>query len=278
MIELGKYNDLKIIRTSDDGWVLGDESGAEILLPTKHCPEGFNPGDEVNVFVHHSGEGKMVATSQKPKLTLGEFHLLKVKAIADSVGAFMEWGLDKDLMVPFREQKQRMEDERWYIVYLDVDLETDRLYGSSRIERFLQNEMISVEVGDEVEVLVWKKTEIGYSVILNNIHEGLIFENEIFQELNVGDKLKGFVKKVRKDNKIDVTIHPIGYDNFNDPNVDSLYEALVQNNGFLDVTDKSTPDQIYARFGMSKKAFKRALGALYKQRKVEIQPDKIKLI
>jgi len=278
MIELGKYNDLKIKTDTTVGFQLSDESGIEILLPTKYCTPDAKIGDTITVFVHNDNEGKMVATSQKPKFILGEFALLQVKAIADGVGSFLAWGVDKDLMVPFREQKQKMEEDRWYIVYLDIDLETDRLYGSSRIERFLQNEIITVTENQEVEVLVWEKTDLGFSVIVNNIHQGLIFENEIFSELNVGDKMTGYVKNIRDDNKIDISLQAAGYENFNDANADIVFKALEQNRGYLNFTDKSSPDEIYATFGMSKKAFKKALGALYKMRKIKIHPDGIKLV
>ncbi len=278
MIELGKYNDLKFLSETAEGLQLGDESGQEILMPSKYCPREAKAGDTIKVFVHNNNEGKLVATTQKPKLTLGEFSLLQVKTIADGVGAFLAWGVDKDLMVPFREQKQKMEEDRWYIVYLDIDLETDRLYGSSRIERFLQNEIITVSENQEVEVLVWKKTDLGFSVIVNNIHQGLIFNNEIFSELNVGDKMTGYVKNIREDNKIDISLQPAGYDKFNDANTETVFKALEQNNGYLHFTDKSSPDEIYSKFGMSKKAFKKAIGALYKMRKIEINPEGIKLL
>jgi len=278
MIELGKYNDLKFISETAEGIQLADEAGQEILMPSKYCPQGAKTGDIIKVFVHNNNEGKLVATTQKPKLILGEFCLLQVKAIADGVGAFMPWGIDKDLMIPFREQKQKMEEGRWYIVYLDIDLETDRLYGSSRIERFLQNEIISVSENQLVEVLVWKKTDLGFSVIVNNIHQGLIFDNEIFSELNVGDKMTGYVKNIREDNKIDISLQATGYNNFNDANAEAVFKALELNNGYLHFTDKSSPDEIYSFFGISKKAFKKALGALYKMRKIEITPDGIKII
>jgi hypothetical protein len=278
MIELGKYNDLIIKSETTVGLQLSDDAGEEILLPTKHCPQDAKTGDMIQVFVHHDNEGKMVATTQKPKFTLGEFSLLQAKAIADGVGAFLAWGVDKDLMVPFREQKQKMEEDRWYIVYLDIDLETDRLYGSSRIERFLQNEIITVSENEAVEILIWKKTDLGFSVIVNNIHQGLIFENEIFSELNVGDKMTGYVKNIREDNKIDISLQAVGYENFNDANAEFIFKALEQNKGFLYFTDKSSPDEIYASFGMSKKAFKKAIGALYKMRRIKIYSDGIKLL
>ena len=277
MIEIGRYNELRILRQTSVGLYLGDESGEDVLLPNKYCPENYKLEDKTDVFVYRDYAGRKVATNLTPKIFLNEFALLQVTAVAD-VGAFMDWGMEKDLMVPFKEQRQKMEEGRWYIVYLDIDKKTDRLYASNKIEKFLQNEVLTLEEGEEVELLVLQKTDIGFSVIVNNAHKGLIFKNEIFKELNIGDKLNGFVKKIREDNKIDISIQPIGYDNFNDTNSELIYRALVENKGFLAVTDKSSPNEIYSQFGISKKAFKKSIGALYKQRKITIQPKGIKLI
>lgn len=277
MIEIGRYNELRILRQTSVGLYLGDESGEDVLLPNKYCPESFKLEDKMGVFVYRDYAGRKVATNLTPKIFLNEFALLQVTAVAD-VGAFMDWGMEKDLMVPFKEQRQKMEEGRWYIVYLDIDKKTDRLYASNKIEKILQNEVLTLEEGEEVELLVLQKTDIGFSVIVNNAHKGLIFKNEIFKELNIGDKLNGFVKKIREDNKIDISIQPIGYDNFNDTNSELIYRTLVENKGFLAVTDKSSPDEIYLQFGISKKAFKKSIGALYKQRKITIQLKGIKLI
>jgi predicted RNA-binding protein (virulence factor B family) len=277
MIEQGKQIELKIAKRATIGLYLADESGEEVLLPKKYCTDEMKPGLSTKVFVYKDSEGKKVATNLIPKIFIHEFALLKVTAVT-GVGAFLDWGLEKELMVPFREQKQKMVEDRWYIVYLDLDKKTDRLYASNRVERFLQNDQISVKEGDEVALVVLQKTDLGYSVIVNHAHKGLIFDNEVFQEVRVGDKLKGFVKNVRDDQKIDISMQPIGFRNFNDSNSELIYKRLVENKGFLAITDKSSPDEIYSQFGISKKAFKKSLGALYKQRKVEIQPDGIKLI
>lgn len=277
MIEIGRYYKLGIAEPTFEGLYLVDDEGNDILLPDKFCPENFTLKDKIEVFIYKNNEGNKVATTITPKVALHEFALLKVKAVAD-VGTFLDWGLDKDLMVPYREQKQKMEEDRWYIVYLEIDKETDRLYGSNRIEKFLQNEDLTVKEGEEVDVMIWKKTDLGFSVIINNQHAGLIFENEIFKELNVGDKLKGFVKNIREDNKIDISIQPLGYKNTIDPNSESVLNILKENNDFVAITDKSHPDEIYAMFNMSKKSFKKAIGALYKERKIELQDDGIKLI
>lgn len=277
MIEVGKYNELKILRHTSVGLYLGDESGEDVLLPNKYCPENYDLDDIIKVFVYRDYEDRKIATNLTPKVFLNEFAFLRVVAVAD-VGAFLDWGLEKDLMVPFKEQRQKMEEGRWYVVYLDLDKETDRLYASNKIEKLLKNDVLTIKKGEEVDLLVMQKTDIGFSVIVNNVHKGLIFENEIFKELNIGDKLTGFVKKIRDDNKIDISIQPIGYDNFNDPNMDLIYSTLSENKGFLTITDKSSPDEIYLQFGISKKAFKKAIGSLYKQRKITIQPKGIRLI
>ena len=277
MIELGKQIELKISKRATFGLYLIDSSGEEVLLPKKYCSDEMTPGNIISVFVYRDSEGKKVATTLTPKIFIHEFALLKVNAVT-GVGAFLDWGLEKELMVPFREQKQKMESGRWYIVYLDLDKKSDRLYASNRVERFLQNDELAVKEGEEVDLVVLQKTDLGYSVIINHLHKGLIFENEIFQEIRVGNRLRGYVKRIREDRKIDVSLQPIGFRNFNDANSESIFKALAENNGFLAITDKSSPDEIYTLFGISKKAFKKSLGALYKQKKVDILPDGIKLL
>lgn len=277
MIEIGRSNELRILRNTSVGLYLGDESGEEVLLPNKYCPEKFELQDKIEVFVYHDHEERKVATKIKPKILLNEFELLQVTAVTN-VGAFMDWGLEKDLLVPFREQRHKMQEGKWYIVYLDVDRKTDRLYASNRIDDILQNRVLTVELGEEVSLFVFQKTDLGFSVIVNNIHKGLLFRNEIFKELNIGDKIIGFVKNIREDNKLDISIQRIGYENFNDCNSELIFRKLVENEGFLPVTDKSSPEEIRRQFGISKKAFKKSIGALYKQRKITILPEGIKSI
>lgn len=276
MIEIGKYNSLKILRRTPFGLYLGDESGNDVLLPTKYCPNKFEMGDELKVFVYLDHNEKEIATNIIPKILLHEFAMLQVKDVAD-VGAFMDWGMEKDLFVPFKEQRQRMEEGRWYIVYLDIDRSTDRLYASNQIEKILQNEDINLTAGEKVDLLVLKETDLGFTVIVNNQHKGLIYENEIFKPLNIGDKLIGYVKNIREDNKIDISLQPIGFENFNDVNTELILQKLSENKGFLTITDKSSPEEIYSTFGISKKAFKKSLGSLYKHRKISIEPNGIKL-
>jgi len=277
MIEQGKFTSLSIVKRSSFGLFLGDDAGEEVLLPNKYCTDAMKPGMVIEVFIYRDSEDRKVATTLTPKILIHEFALLKVTAVA-KVGAFLDWGLEKDLMVPFREQRQNMEVGRWYIVYLDLDTKTDRLFASNRLERYLSNEDLTVSVGSEVGLVVLQKTDLGYSVILNHKHKGLVFSNEIFQDLNIGDRLKGFVKKIREDNKIDVSLQAIGYMNFNDANSELIYNQLLEHKGFLPVSDKSSPEEIYSQFGISKKAFKKSIGALYKEKKIMIGPDGIKIL
>lgn len=276
MIEQGIRSTLQIIKRSSFGLYLGDDSGEEVLLPNKYCTDDMKPGGMLEVFIYKDSEGRKVATTATPKIFLHEFAQLQVSAVS-AVGAFMDWGLDKDLMVPFREQKQKLEKDRWYIVYMGLDEKTDRLYASNRIARFLQNDDIKVKEGDEVDLLVWQKTDMGYNVIIEHLHKGLIYENEIFTDLRIGEKLKGHVKKVRDDGKIDVALQPAGYQKSSDANSELILKALSQSGGFIPLTDKSSPEEIYSHFGISKKAFKKSVGALYKQKLITLEKEGIRL-
>jgi predicted RNA-binding protein (virulence factor B family) len=271
MVEQGRMCELLVLKRSGVGLFLSDESDEEVLLPNKYCTDEMKPGEKVNVFIYRDSEGRKVATTLRPKILLHEFALLKVSAVT-RVGAFLDWGLEKDLMVPFREQKQKMEEGRWYLVYLDLDQKTDRLFASNRLERYIQNNELTVKEGAEVDLVVQQKTDLGYAVIINHQHKGLIFDNEIFQELRIGERLKGFVKKVRDDHKIDISLHPIGYKEAHDIHSELIMRQLKAFEGFLPITDKSSPEEIYQQLGISKKAFKKTIGTLYKQRLIEIRP------
>jgi len=277
LIEIGKYNDLEILRETSVGLYLGEEDGEDVLLPNKYCPEKYEIGDTIRVFVYPDNEGRKIATDLIPKVLLNQFAFLQVKAV-EKVGAFMDWGLDKDLLVPFREQRQRMEKGRWYIVYMYIDEKTDRLVGTNKIEQRLDNTKLEVSEGDEVELLVMQKTDLGYSAIIEHRHKGLIYENEIFREMNIGEQITGYVKTIREDNKIDLSLQPMGYVQARDPHTELILRKLMENGGALPYHDKSPPDQIYDGLGMSKKAFKRAAGTLYKERKIVITPEGIKLV
>ena len=276
MIDIGRKNTLKIARETSVGLYLEDEDENDILLPTKYCPEIFEIGQELEVFVYLDHEERPVATTLTPKINFNEFALLQVSSV-EEVGAFVDWGMEKELLVPFREQRQKMKEGRWYVVYLDLDPKTNRLFASNRLDRYLQNDILTVEAGEEVSLVVMQKNDLGYGVIINHIHKGLIFENEIFQEVRVGDAMKGYVKKIREDNKIDISLQPQGYEKFNDVNSQKIYDELIANNGFLPLNDKSSPEDIYDTLGISKKAFKKAIGSLYKDRKISIEGNGIQL-
>jgi len=276
VIQIGTYNTLSILRKTTVGLYLGD-STEDVLLPNKYCPDDVAIGESLEVFVYRDYAGRKVATTLTPDIVLHECALLQVADITD-VGVFMDWGLEKHLLVPFSEQVDKMEVGKWYVVYLDVDPKTDRLFATQKIGEILDNSEVTVAQGEAVDVLVYRKTELGYSVIVNSKHAGLIFANEVFKEIRVGDKLRGFVKKIREANKLDIALQPMGYRNFNEGNTEVIYSVLQRNDGFLAVTDKSSPEQIYAQFGMSKKAFKKAIGALYKERRLSIEADGIRML
>ena len=273
MIRTGRIQDLIILRRTTEGLILGDDDAEEVLLPLADPPSSDVEGSSVRVFVYRNKEGRHVATTRAPKAQVGEFAQLRVRAIRGA-GANMDWGLDTDLLIPHEEQKQAMEEARWYVVRVALDKETDTLYGSTRVENFLDNTELSVKKGDEVALVVFSRSDLGLSVIVNNTHQGLVHANEIFKPVSLGDRITGYVKQVREDNKLDITLQPIGYRQYNDVNT-ALLAKRLQKQGLLQLTDKSSAEEIYAEFGISKKAFKKALGALYKERKVRIGDDGI---
>jgi uncharacterized protein len=277
VIPVGKYNTLKILRETSVGLFLGDDEGEDVLLPNKYVPESYEIGDEIEVYVYRDNDQRKIATNLTPKIQLFGFALLQVFEVND-VGAFMDWGLEKGLMVPYSEQRQKLEAGRWYIVYMDLDEETDRIFATNKLDKHLQNVLLSVEEGDQVDLLVLKETELGYNVIVNSQHKGLVYHNEVFSKLNVGDNLTGYVKTIREENKLDISLQPLGYENAIVLDTDKVYQQLTENNGFLAFTDKSSPDEISRQFEMSKKAFKKAIGALYKSKKIEISPTGITLV
>jgi predicted RNA-binding protein (virulence factor B family) len=275
-LETGKTNRLKVVKTVDFGVYLDGGDGLEILLPTRYVPEGCEAGDEIDVFIYHDNEGRLIATTLRPLAAVGEFQWMKVKEVSD-VGAFLEWGLMKDLLVPFREQKTTMIAGRRYLVYVYLDIITKRIVASARIDKFLDNVPPRYERNQEVNLIVADETEMGYKVIINNLHWGLLYRNEIFQPLAKGEKRKGYIRKVREDDKIDVSIYPLGYEK-TEGIAQHILQTLKQNGGFLPVHDKSDANEIYALLACSKKSFKNAVGALYKQRLIVPGNDGIRLI
>lgn len=276
MIEIGKYNTLKIVKDLDFGVYLDGGNDLEILLPARYVPKNVKPGDEVEVFIYHDNEGRLIATTAKPHATVGEFKFMEVKSV-NQVGAFLDWGIMKDLLVPFKEQKVAMKEGRWYLVYVRLDHVSQRIMASARIEKFLNNTPPTYKVNEEVNILVIDETEIGYKVIINNSHSGLLYHNEVFQRLEKGEERKAYVKAIREDEKIDLSLTKLGYDKI-DGVASIILESLEAQGGFLGVHDKSEPELIYSLFRCSKKSFKQAIGTLYKQKRITIEEDGIRLI
>jgi len=272
----GETNLLTAKRRTLNGYYLVDEEDVEVLLPNKYVPSGMKPGDEISVFIYKDSEDRVIATTIKPFILLNEFAVLDVVDV-NSVGAFLDWGLEKDLLVPYSEQSPKMQVGNSYPVYLYLDEKTQRLVASGRINKFLELEEITVNNGDEVELLICNTTDLGINVIINNLHIGLLYDNELFQAVTPGDILSGYIKNVRPDNKIDVSLQKQGYVNV-EPNAQKILQKLKDNDGFLNITDKSDPIIILAKLEMSKKTFKKAIGSLYKQKIIRIEKDGIYLV
>ena len=276
MLNIGNYNTLRIIKILSFGAYLDGGEGKEILLPTRYVPDGAQVGDDVEVFIYHDNEGRLIATTLHPKAVVGEFAFMQVKSV-NTTGAFLDWGLMKDLLVPYKEQKLTMREGKWYLVYVRLDHVTGRIMASARIEKFLNNIPPKYKFNQEVDLLVADDTEIGYKVIVNNLHWGMVYHNQVFQRLEKGEHLKGYVKEIREDDKLDISLAPLGYQKV-DGIAQTILQALQMQNGFLPVHDKSDPEVIYSLFRCSKKAFKQAIGALYRQHRIALEPDGIRLI
>lgn len=276
MIHIGEYNTLEILRDTEPGLFLGDTEENEVLLPNRYVPEYFEIGDTIEVFVYLDNEERIIATTDKPFIGVGEFAVLRCNDVTN-YGAFLDWGLVKELFCPFKEQAFPMKKGGWYLVHCYMDEKTERLVASSKTNRFLDNSELSVSEFDTVDVIVSHPSDIGMNVIINNKHFGLIYKNNIFQDLSIGDTLKGVVKKIRPGNKIDISLGQIGYRNI-EPNAKLIVEALQDNSGFLPLHDKSSPEAIKEQLQMSKKNFKKAIGTLYKQKIIVIKEDGVHLI
>ena len=275
MIELGKYNTLEIVRDTDPGLYLADDEENEVLLPNRYVPEEFEIGDKIEVFVYLDNEEREVATTDEPYIKRGDFALLRCNQV-NQFGAFLDWGLVKELFCPFKEQVIKMMVGNWYLVYCYLDEKSGRLVASSKTNKFLDNSELTVEPFEEVDLIVSHPSELGMNVIINKKHLGLIFENDIFTHLSIGDRLKGYIKKIRPDNKITVVLDKMGYRSI-EPNADKIVERLNQNEGYLSLTDKSNPEEIKDLLQMSKKSFKRAVGTLYKKKIIDLKEDGIYL-
>jgi len=276
MIEIGRFHNLPVIKTVDFGVYLDAGDDIEILLPRKQVPEAGNIGDKIDVFIYHDSEERLVATTQKPLAVVGQIALLPVKSVS-KVGAFLDWNLPRDLFVPFREQQQKMVAGQSYAVYVYIDEISNRITASSRIDRFLTQSTHEFEEGQAVELIVYDSTPLGYKAIIDNRWIGVLYSSEIFRELETGLRIRGFIKKVREDNKIDLSLHGPGYRKVDDIASDIL-EQLKKFRDNIEISDKSSPELIYQLFGVSKKTFKRAIGLLYKQHLITIDDDGVHVI
>lgn len=275
MLCLGKVNSLRLFKKTVFGVFLkSPDSDQEVLLPNKYVPPNLDLGDSIDVFLYTDSEDRIVATTLTPKISLHEMAVLEVKDVT-KFGSFLNWGLEKDLFLPFSEQDGKVQKGDQVAVCLCLDERTDRLFASAKIKK-MNNQEITVKEGDEVDLLVGGKSDLGYQVIINNNYIGLVFFNKIFRPLRKGDKIKGFIEKVRDDGKIDVCLQKKGYIQIVESQ-DLLLKKLQENNGVLYLTDNSDPHVITRELLMSKKAFKKCVGALYKQRKIMIEADRIVL-
>lgn len=275
MATIGNYNTLKVIKKLDFGVYLDAENLGEVLLPIKQVPPGTEIDDTLEVFIYTDSEDRLIATTKEPLALVNQFAVLKVLTV-DKVGAWLDWGLDKHLLVPFREQKQDLEAARSYLVYMYLDIETQRLVASTKLDKFLDNTPPEYTPGQEVDLLISNKSDVGYNAIINNLHSGLLYKNEVFQPLKRGQHIKGYIKKVRDDEKIDLILQPPGYDKI-DSIAENILKKLKNADGELPYGDKSNPEEIYREFNISKKDFKKAIGLLYKKKAIVVSPQQIKL-
>ena len=275
-IILGKYNQLEVVKEVDFGIYLNGGDDGEILLPSRYVPESCKPGDMLNVFIYLDNEERLIATTLQPKVQVDEFACLEV-AWVNEYGAFLDWGLMKDLFVPFREQKMKMQKGHRYVVHAHVDEDSYRIMASAKVEKYLSKEMPSYQSGEEVEVMVWQKTDLGYKVIVENKYGGLVYQKEVFKPLEPGMKMQAFVRQVREDGKIDLTLQKDGLQKVGDF-AEVLLEFIKEQGGYTSLNDKSAAEDIYEAFGVSKKTFKKAVGDLYKKRLVLLIENGIRLV
>lgn len=275
MVNVGNFNHLKVLREVSFGVYLDDGQDG-ILLPKRFVPPGTKTGDELKVFVYHDGEDRLIATTQLPKGIAGEIVNLKAVSVT-AHGAFLDWGLMKDLFVPKSKQVTGMRVGGEYLVKIYLDEQTGRIAATEKFDSFLSNEQLTVKEMDTVDITIYRKTDIGYVVIINHVHTGVLHFNEVYRQIHIGDRMKGYVKTIRADNKIDVVLGNMGYKRVEDE-TGKILRLLQENNGYLPYNDKSSPDEIYTFFAMSKKTFKMVIGNLYKQRKLDFTQTGIKLL
>jgi uncharacterized protein len=276
MINIGKTNTLKVSRETDVGFFLTDEVNNEVLLPLSQTKHSVNLNTTIDVFVYTDSDGKLIASTITPYATINTFAYLRVTDTT-SVGAFIDWGLEKDLFVPFDEQREDMEKDSFYVVYIYLDTVSNRIVASSNIDKFIVTDIIRLEVAQEIDVLIYQESGLGYSCIINNTYKGLIYHNDIYKDVYVGDELKGYVRTIREDKLIDVSFQKSGFKNVLD-STELVLEYIKTNNGYTPLNDKSPPEEISIKLSMSKATFKKAIGILYRHKKVLIKPDGVYLV
>ena len=274
MTGIGKINSLEIARRTEQGFYLIDENGNEVLLPNRYITADMNIGDTIDVFVYNDSEDRPIATTETPYAQVGEFALLRVKAV-NSIGAFLDWGLMKDLLVPFREQRMRMIAGRSYIVYVYVDDESKRIVASAKLDKFLDNKIPEYKFRKKADILVVKRTDLGFKVIVDNLFSGMIYHDEIYQDINIGEHYTAFIKNVRPDGKIDLKLGDREVKRVKGL-ADVIMDYIKANGGSMQITDSSSPEMIRAVVNCSKKDFKKTLGFLYKAKKIIITPSEVK--
>lgn len=274
-MKIGHYNTLTIARETKVGLFLTDGKD-DVLLPLKYVPKEFAVGDEIIVFVYLDHEERPVATTLEPYILMDEFGLLRVNYV-NKFGAFLDWGLEKDIFVPFKEQARPMEKGKRYLVFAYIDEKTNRLVASSKTNQFLNNENLTVAEGDEVDLIISHITDVGINVIINDQHKGLLYKDQVYEDIRPGDRMTGYIKAIRPDHKIDVSLQKLGYENI-EPNAQKILNELRASRGFLRLNDNSHPEDIKTVLKMSKKTFKKAIGSLYKEKRIEIKDDGIYLV
>ena len=276
MAHIGKFNKLEVIKKVDFGFFLDGEELGKILLPRRYALQNCKIGDIVEVFIYLDSEDRIIATTEKPYAIVDDVAFLKVVSI-NSFGAFLDCGLSKDLLTPFSEQKRKMEEGKSYIVKVFLDQQSKRIAASSKLNKFIDKLPIDFQQDQEVDLLICTQTDLGYKAIINSTHWGILYKNEVFQVLKKGQQIKGFIKKVRDDKKIDLCLHKPGYGNVVNIS-EKIIDYLKKQGGFISVTDKTSPEIIYNLFGVSKKNYKKALGDLYKRKLIALDEDGITLI
>lgn len=274
-MKIGQYNTLTLLRFTAPGAYLGDEEGNDVLLPGKYVTDNMQEGEQLTVFIYRDSEDRIVATTETPLICLGEFAYLKTVEV-NAFGAFIDWGLEKHLLVPFKEQNQKMEEGKKYLVTLQMDHATDRLFASMKTNRYLEKCEDESIIDKEVDILICDKTDLGIKVIADNTYQGLIFRNDVSKAVRPGMHMKGYIYNVREDGKVDVRFEKTGFQKFDEASAYLL--DVLKKEQILYLSDQSDPDDIREKVGMSKKTFKQAIGKLYKARKIELTNDSIVFI